>query len=1486
MHIFKNYLLLRNTLLMVFLVIASLPAWASDLVNVMPVTDKILMVYLEDGHIDYYGSGQGISNNVTYYSPTVISEATKLSNYLLSSPDDSNYSTAKSPINLGRKSKGIEYNDEWQTVPYIFGHWIYIELPNAMQQGKSYTIALNNIVENKDEYTFLYDVNKLRSETVHVNMVGFPTSGPKYAYLSQWMGDFNAGVHQDGGLNLDSHAGNQFRLINYATGATAYTGTIALRKAKSFVESGNADFSPTYNYSNADVWQCDFSSFSTPGEYVVAVDGIGCSFPFVIGGDATKEPFYYAMKGLFWQRQGVAKENIDGSLIPRDHHPDDITWKWDNSWLPKDNHGDTNYNSSNAVVINGIYGYYHDAGDWDGYVSHARVPMALLLLYDLAPSSFYDGEIGNRYKLTDTGAWIDEGSNGLPDLLDEAVWLINYYKRARNTLKNNYGGTGGVPGYVGRDGVPNNNITAWQDTREWRLSGEDAIATFTYAGLAAWYATCLNEFHQLTGTGNHPDYSSWITEAEQAFAWGEANRQNTNLSSNANDEYRARGFAGAALYRATGNTTYQTAFQDFFNWEPYDDGEWANQNYIDVAMSVFAMIPSGHPGLNTTLLSDCQAKVISKADTHKVTNNQDNAFRMGIEKNQFIQLGGMTTPRLTLVPVAHLLTGDQKYVDVIHNSLNYALGGNQMNMTYLSGLGERSDRWIFSPNGWLTGDKNSMVYPNEPFVGYTSYYTATSYWFTQSAHSEYFSRQASYPYALNNPNKWPGGEQKFFNMYSIQGGEFTVHQQNNYMIYATGYRKVLDNPTGNAFRISAKPTTSLNLSDGQTVDQFNVSLSCTTSGNTRSVRYYYDWHFIGESFDASNNFQLDWEPTVPPQTTILITAVAVDEHGRIGEPSANGDKSVTIGGTFINTTGVSVSPTNTNLTLGRRLQLDATVTPSNASIKDVSWSSLNPSIATVDDYGKVTAVGIGTATIRVTTDNGGHTADATITVTDLDCSTGLNNASFESGLTGWTTNSGTPTISTDAVDGTQSAQLSGGGSGVEQQITQSIPEGTSVLLKFNAKVNATAGWTGVGIDFKDASGTTITSYNIQITATSWQQFLISETAPANTEKVNIWFYAQSDVLNVDAFCLDIEDTTPTGGPNPSVNITSPTSGQTFLLGETISIQAVASDSDGSIAQVTFWRVVGGQWNWLKNDTSAPYNYSASNFPLGTCKIVARATDNDGNVSTDSEVTITVSELTTDYTQDSGTAGIVSMEAEGFSEKLNGTGSFSSMLWSENTDTNASGGAYMVVPSAGNTNSAGTQNGPVLNFDIEFVKTGTHYVWVRQKSPSDSDNSIIPAFDGTSLADWNMPVSSSSWVWSKASATFNVSTTGAHTFSIYMREDATPIDKIVLTTSSSYTPSGTGPTTSSNARVTAALDNFDETANDYELTIYPNPATNSIKLLRGNSEPIDVSIIDLTGKVVFKQEQVKLKVDVNLPSGIYILKAQNSAVEYNKKLIIK
>ena len=84
----------------------------------------------------------------------------------------------------------------------------------------------------------------------------------------------------------------------------------------------------------------------------------------------------------------------------------------------------------------------------------------------------------------------------------------------------------------------------------------------------------------------------------------------------------------------------------------------------------------------------------------------------------------------------------------------------------------------------------------------------------------------------------------------------------------------------------------------------------------------------------------------------------------------------------VNVTGVSLNKTKLNLEVGKSSKLIATVNPSNATNKNVTWKSSNPNIASVDANGNIKALKAGTATITVMTKDGGYTAKVAVTVTE------------------------------------------------------------------------------------------------------------------------------------------------------------------------------------------------------------------------------------------------------------------------------------------------------------------------------------------------------------------------------------------------------------------------------------------------------------------------------------------------------------------------
>jgi hypothetical protein len=88
---------------------------------------------------------------------------------------------------------------------------------------------------------------------------------------------------------------------------------------------------------------------------------------------------------------------------------------------------------------------------------------------------------------------------------------------------------------------------------------------------------------------------------------------------------------------------------------------------------------------------------------------------------------------------------------------------------------------------------------------------------------------------------------------------------------------------------------------------------------------------------------------------------------------------------------------------------------------------------------------------------------------------------------------------------------------------------------------------------------------------------------------------------------------------PTVAVTSPTDASAFATPATITINANASDSDGSVTQVDFY----SDGTLIGTDTTAPYSATYANAPHGTHSLTARATDNRGATTTSSPVSITV-----------------------------------------------------------------------------------------------------------------------------------------------------------------------------------------------------------------------------------------------------------------------
>lgn len=123
-----------------------------------------------------------------------------------------------------------------------------------------------------------------------------------------------------------------------------------------------------------------------------------------------------------------------------------------------------------------------------------------------------------------------------------------------------------------------------------------------------------------------------------------------------------------------------------------------------------------------------------------------------------------------------------------------------------------------------------------------------------------------------------------------------------------------------------------------------------------------------------------FKPIFTAFALILIAGVS-SGCGKDEPTPSGGNGSNETGPTTVAVTGVSLNKQTLSLVEGDSETLTATVAPSNATNKAVSWKSSDASVASVDNSGKVTAVKAGSATITVTTTDGSKTATCSVTVT-------------------------------------------------------------------------------------------------------------------------------------------------------------------------------------------------------------------------------------------------------------------------------------------------------------------------------------------------------------------------------------------------------------------------------------------------------------------------------------------------------------------------
>jgi len=727
---------------LLFFVVFGSFAHASELIDARPLTESIVQLVFKDGTAVHETAGSGVNGQIIE-SELDVGLAMTAGSYRISNTNDPDFSTGVRPLSVGRKAKGTEFA---RTAQWVLGHalthWVYIELPFPMKSGKRYTIDVGVLSSSTNTFAFLFDEQKTRSEAVQVNQVGYlPDAPEKFAYLSHWMGT-------SGPLSLDAYSNRSFHVINQSTEEALFSGVPKLRERR----SDKDDHYVAENHAGADVWELNFSAFTNTGAYRIAVDGIGCSFPFEIGADVYREAFRTTARGLYHQRCGIPLEKQYTKYVrPRCHHPDDRTiLQSTHKKMTKGNAFQELPETATEEKVE-YWGGYHDAGDWDRGVQHLSVSDDLLLVYELAPEKFTDGELG-----------IPESSNGIPDIVDEARFNLDCYKRMQKE-------DGGVCGGLESAGHPNMGDTAWDDSLPLFAYAPDADASFRFAATASRMHGTMLELGRGDAAGEY------LKAAEKAWEWALEKESDPGVSKKVRD---LKLHAAAQLFHSTGKDCYHDAFKTnlmvktetspLCEWGKYDQ-KWAVWTY--------AMID--RPEVDPELKEMLRQATVTYVRSNCIDTARRRARRYGYNWYKPYGHTSATTPFNLGLIVAYEISGDEAFRGQMLLNCDNCLGGNPLNMVWVTGLGDRPCKAVLHHDS-LYGQFGQ----DDPVAGIVPYgplrfksYDGKCNW----THS--WGQKTAFPAA----DTWPYDELWFGNYMSPAAAEFTVTESIGPAAAAYGY---------------------------------------------------------------------------------------------------------------------------------------------------------------------------------------------------------------------------------------------------------------------------------------------------------------------------------------------------------------------------------------------------------------------------------------------------------------------------------------------------------------------------------------------------------------------------------------------------------------------------------------------------------------------------------------------------------------------------
>jgi endoglucanase len=439
-----------------------------------------------------------------------------------------------------------------------------------------------------------------------------------------------------------------FKVINTATNAE--------------VLSGNLSAATTWSASEESVRLADFSSVKTPGDYLVRVDGVNDSYPFTIANDVYSALTAASIKAFYYNRNSAELLATHAGIFARPlGHPDTQVLVHPSA---------ASAARPTGTIISSPKGWY-DAGDYNKYIVNSGIATySLLAAYEHFPEMF------NNQNLN-----IPESGDALPDLLNETLWNLEWMLSMQDP---NDGGVYHKLTNKNFDGT----VMPHQATSERYVVQKTTAAALDFAAVMATASRVVAQYEaQLPGMS-----AKMLAAAESAWGWAVANpavtyKQPDDVKTgeygdgNLADEFA---WAAAELYITSKKDAYYTAMKPAETFATVPSwGDVRSLGWISLA----------HHRDNLTAVADKQliANRIDGLAANLQTVWSASAYRVTMQKNDFVWgSNSVALGQAMMLVQGYRLNGKREYLDAAQAMLDYVLGRNATDMSFVTGYGDKA----------------------------------------------------------------------------------------------------------------------------------------------------------------------------------------------------------------------------------------------------------------------------------------------------------------------------------------------------------------------------------------------------------------------------------------------------------------------------------------------------------------------------------------------------------------------------------------------------------------------------------------------------------------------------------------------------------------------------------------------------------------------------------------------------------------------------